>query len=264
VSIITLTTDFGTGDSYVAQMKGVILSINPAVQIVDVTHAVGPQDVSRAAAIVDEIAEMFPRGSIHVAVVDPGVGTGRALLAAQAADQCFLAPDNGLLTVLFRRRPPTRVHRLTDDRFWRKPVSSTFHGRDILGPVAAHLSLGTDLADFGPPDNVAELVQLSRDEPRRIGGKLIGRVESIDTFGNLISNIRESDIPPGDRPLSVFIGGCRIDGISRCYADWASGSVLALFGSSGRLEVAVPRGSAQKQLAVSEGAEVRIETTGGE
>ncbi len=151
MAIITLTTDFGTHDSYVAQMKGAVLSINPAAQLVDVTHTIPPQNVARAAAVVAEITGVYPTGAIHLAVVDPGVGSSRALLAAEAAGQRFLAPDNGLLTVLFRRFVPTRLHRLSEDRFWRKPVSATFHGRDILGPVAAHWSRGADLSEFGPP-----------------------------------------------------------------------------------------------------------------
>src|SRR5690349_1490470 len=146
MSIITLTTDFGERDSYVAQMKGVILAINSQAQIVDVTHAIGPQDVARGARIIEEIAGVYPAGSIHVAVVDPGVGSERALLAAEAAGQRFLAPDNGLLSPLFRRFGPERVHRLANERYWRRPVSATFHGRDILAPVAAHWSRGADLA----------------------------------------------------------------------------------------------------------------------
>jgi S-adenosylmethionine hydrolase len=261
--IITLTTDFGTSDSYVAQLKGAILAINPQAQLIDVTHAVPPQAVSRAAAIMEEIACVFPAGSIHVAVVDPGVGSDRALLAAEAAGQRFLAPDNGLLMVLFRSFPPPRVHRLTDDRFWRKPVSATFHGRDILAPVAAHWSCGADVAEFGPPVNVASLVNLPLAEPRRTGRILTGCVEAADAFGNLISNIREADLPPGDRfALRIGIGNQTIAGISRCYSDHPAGSLLALIGSSGRLEIAVSHGSAARHLNVSCGTEVRVETPG--
>jgi len=262
---ITLTTDFRTRDSYVAQMKGAILSINPAAQIVDVTHAIPPQNVSRAAVIIDEIASAFPSGSIHLAVVDPGVGSSRALLAAEAAGQRFLAPDNGLLTVLFRRSAPARVHYLTEDRFWRKPVSATFHGRDILAPVAAHWSLGADIAEFGPPVSVVELVQLPIAEPWREGRAVVGRVEAADSFGNLLTNIREADLPPGDpRALSIVIGPRRITGISRCYADEAYGSLVVLMGSSGRLEIAVVNGSAQHVLNVADGTEIRVEPAGSE
>jgi S-adenosylmethionine hydrolase len=258
--IITLTTDFGVCDSYVAQMKGVILSIHPDVHIVDVTHAIPPQDVGRAATVLAEVAEVFPAGTVHVAVIDPGVGSERALLAAEAAGQRFLAPDNGLFTPLFRRFPPTRVHRLSEDRYWRKPVSATFHGRDILAPVAAHWSRGADLADFGPPCDVSALVVLPVAEPRRVGLTLIGRVEAVDAFGNLITNIREADLPAGDHDtFGISLGGQRIAGICRCYTDRPPGSLLALCGSSGRLEIAVNRGNAALKIGAAAGAEIRIE-----
>lgn len=262
--LITLTTDFGTRDSYVAQMKGAILSINPAVQIVDVTHAIPPQDVSRAAVVVEEIARVFPSGAIHVAVVDPGVGSHRALLAAEAAGQRFLAPDNGLLTMLLRRYPPDRVHCLLENRFWRNPVSATFHGRDILAPVAAHLSLGSDLAEFGPAMSVAALVRLSLGQPQQVGGAVIGRVESIDAFGNLITNICESDLPPGDRhSLSISLGDHLITGISHYYSERPSGGLVAVVGSSGRLEIAINGGSAATKLYLSVGTEIRLESDSG-
>jgi S-adenosylmethionine hydrolase len=263
MSIVTLTTDFGMSDSYVAQMKGAILAINPEVQLVDVTHAIPPQGIARAAAVVEEIACVFPPASIHVAVVDPGVGSDRALLSAESAGQRFLAPDNGLLTLLFRRFPASRIHRLTADRFWRKPVSATFHGRDILAPVAAHWSRGTDLAEFGPAVDVASLVQLSFEVPRREGNVLVGCVESVDSFGNLISNIREVDLPISDRTaLRIGIGNVTIVGISRYYSEHPGGSLMAFIGSSGRLEIAVTDGSAARNLDLSFGAGIRIEAGG--
>jgi S-adenosylmethionine hydrolase len=260
MSIVTLTTDFGTSDSYVAQMKGTILAINPDVQLVDVTHAIPPQGIARAAAVVEEIASVFPAASIHVAVVDPGVGSDRALLAAESAGQRFLAPDNGLLTLVFRRFPQARVHRLTEDRFWRKPVSATFHGRDILAPVAAHWSRGVDVAEFGPPVALADLVKLSLELPHREGRFLVGCIESVDAFGNMISNVREADLPPGDgKAVRISVGNVTIAGISRCYSDHPHGSLLALFGSSGRLEIAVSNGSAAQSFSVSCGARIRVE-----
>jgi S-adenosylmethionine hydrolase len=260
MAIITLTTDFGAGDSYVAQMKGVILAINPHVQVVDATHAIGPQDVAHGAAIVEEIATIFPAGTIHVAVVDPGVGSDRALLAAEAASQRFLAPDNGLLSLLFGRMAPARVHRLVNDRYWRKPVSATFHGRDILAPVAAHWSLGVNLADFGPAVDVAALVTLPAESVRRVGAALSGRVERIDSFGNLITNVRDADIPVENRAtFKISVGNQQIVGMSRCYSDRPPGTLLVLMGSSGRLEIAVTGGNAARQLGVAPGSELRIE-----
>jgi hypothetical protein len=261
MSIVTLTTDFGTSDNYVAQMKGVILGIAPEVQLVDVTHAISLQDVSRGAAILEEIAAVFPAGTIHIAVVDPGVGGPRALVAAEAAGQRFLAPDNGLLVPVILRFPPARVHRLAAERFWRKPVSATFHGRDILAPVAAHWSLGADLADFGPPFDVATLVALPANAPRRLAAALVGQIDSIDAFGNLITNVREADLPAGDRcAIAIRIGARQTIGISRCYSDRPPGCLLALVGSSGRLEIAINGGNAAKELDVARGAELHITT----
>src|SRR5262245_4598333 len=176
MSLVTLTTDFGTCDSYVAQMKGVILGIAPQARLVDVTHAIPPQDVARGAHVLEEIAGAFPPDTIHLAVVDPGVGSDRVLLAAEAAGQRFLAPNNGLLSLVFDRWPPSRIHRLAVARFWRRSVAPTFHGRDILAPVAAHWSLGTDPAAFGPPLNPTDLVALRADLPRQAGSATIGRV----------------------------------------------------------------------------------------
>jgi len=264
-SIITLTTDFGASDSYVAQMKGVILSINASVRIVDVTHAVAPQDVARAAAILEEIALAFPAGTVHVAVVDPGVGSARLLLLAEAAGQYFLAPDNGLLRPLLRRFAPTRIYTLTADRFWRKPVSSTFHGRDILAPVAAHLSLGADPVEFGPAVELASLVDLPIERPDADGRTLVGRVTAVDSFGNLLTNIREADLPPVDRQtLSIRLGGHRISGLCHCYADKPVGNLLALMGSNGQLEIAINQGHAARELNLGVGSDVRVEWGTGE
>ncbi len=255
--IITLTTDFGGSDSYVAQMKGVILTINPKAQIVDVTHSIPPQDVARAARVIESIIPAFPAGTIHVAVVDPGVGSSRRLLAAESAGQRFLAPDNGLLAPVFSSWPPGQIRELQNDRFWRKPVSLTFHGRDILAPVAAHWSLDVDPTEFGPIVEPGSLVPLHVSRPHRAGGALIGRVEYADSFGNLITNIAASDLDEGTAQISI--AGRTIDGLCRCYSDQPVGALLALIGSSGRLEIAVNGGSAARLLNVMPGAEVRAE-----
>ena len=258
-NIITLTTDFGTSDSYVAQMKGAILSINPRAQIVDVTHEVPPQDVARGAMILDEIARVFPGGTIHVAVVDPGVGSARRIVAAEAAGQRFLAPDNGLLGPVLARAPAVRIHRVTSDQFWRTPVSATFHGRDIFAPVAAHWSLGVDAADFGPALARDALVQIAATEPQFSGSELIGRIEAVDSFGNLITNIHESHLGALDRGAAqVIVAGRQIRGISRCYSEKPAGALLALIGSSGRMEIAVNAGSAARVVAANTGMEVRL------
>lgn len=241
-------------------MKGVILSINPDAGMIDVTHSVPAQNIRRAAAIVAEIASTFPEQTVHLAVVDPGVGSSRPLLAAEAANQRFLAPDNGLLEALFRRYPPQRIHRLTESQYWRRPVSATFHGRDILAPVAAHWSLDVDIARFGPPLDAGDLVSLVRPIVRREPDALIGEIESIDAFGNCISNISEADLPTDcARPqILVEIAGRMITGICRCYADQLKGTALALVGSSGLLEVAVAQGDAAQTLDVEIGTEIRV------
>ena len=258
MSVITLTSDFGNSDSYVAQMKGVILAINPAVRIVDVTHSIPPQDVPRAAAVLEDIVPAFPAGTIHVVVVDPGVGSQRRLLAAEAAGQKILAPDNGTLSLLFCRWPPTAIRELTCDRFWRQPVSATFHGRDVLAPTAAHWSLGADLAEFGPAVARDFLVPLQISRPHRHAGVLVGRVEFADSFGNLITNIAETDLAGAD--VQVSVAGRKICGLARCYAEQPAGTLLTLIGSSGRLEIAVNRGSAAHELAIGGGAEIRVES----
>jgi hypothetical protein len=255
--LITLTTDFGSSDSYVAQMKGVILAVNPNARIVDVTHSIPPQDVARAAVVIESFIPAFPAGTLHVAVIDPGVGSSRRLLAAEAAGQRFLAPDNGVLAPVFNRWPPSQIRELQNDRFWRNPISSTFHGRDILAPVAAHWSLDVDPTEFGPTIELDSLVPLHVPLPHRVGSALVGRVEYADSFGNLITNIAASDL--GDGPVEISIAGRIIGRVWHCYSDQPVGAWLALIGSSGRLEIAVNGGSAARMLNVMPGAEVRVE-----
>ena len=187
MSIITLTTDFGTGSPYVAAVKGVVLSINPAVTLVDVTHDVRAQDVRHGALILDDVTGRFPPGTIHVAVVDPGVGTDRKILVAEIGGRHYVAPDNGLLSRLARRTPPSDVRELTESRYWLDSVSATFHGRDVMAPVAAHLSLGLDPEKLGPP--LAKLAMLDWPEPVVSSGRIEGEILDVDSFGNLITNI---------------------------------------------------------------------------
>lgn len=259
--MITLLTDFGTDDGYVAQMKGVILGIAPGVAIVDVTHVVPPQDIRRAALLLDEVVDAFPPGTVHVVVVDPAVGSARALVGVEAAGQRFLAPDNGVLTCVLARYPAQRIHRLTAERFRRTPVSSTFHGRDVFAPAAAYLSSGTDLSEFGPPVAATDLVSLPIPRPRHAGRTWTGEVIAVDRFGNLITNLTAAEI--GDAagqpdPAQVTIGAATIQGVSRYYAERGPGELLALLGSSGRLEVAVNGGSAAELLGLGVGASVLV------
>ncbi len=256
--ILTLTTDFGVGSPYVAAMKGVVLSINPAATVVDITHAVPPQDVRYAAIVLDDVAERFPEGTIHVAVVDPGVGTDRGLVLAEIGRQRFLAPDNGLLSRLAARTRPSNIVRLAEPQFWLPEVSATFHGRDILAPAAARLSLGLDPDRLGVPQD--RLTVLDWPEVRLRPEGIDGSILWIDAFGNLISDITRAMLaghPAWDRAM-VCCRQARVEAISRTYADHPPGTLVALIGSSDRLELAVVGGSAAARLGAGFGDRVEL------
>jgi S-adenosyl-L-methionine hydrolase (adenosine-forming) len=258
MAIITLTTDFGTGSHYVAAMKGVILSICPAATIVDIAHDVPPQDVRRAALLLDDAADWFPAETIHVAVVDPGVGTDRAIVYARIGPQQFIAPDNGLLSRLAARRSPTQLIRLSDPQYWLEHVSTTFHGRDIMAPVAARLALGFDPARLGPP--LDRLTMLDWPAARAAAARIDGTVIEIDAFGNLITNIT-SDMLAGrvtDRRACVVCNIYETWGIHHAYAEQPSGTLVALIGSSGRLELALVGDNAARRLGIGVGSPVTL------
>ncbi len=246
-ALITLTTDFGTGGSYVAAMKGVILSLNPAATLVDVSHEIAPQNVREAALCLTQVVAYFPRGTIHVVVVDPGVGSDRRLLCVSMHDQVFLAPDNGVLSWVARGAAMVERIELTERRFWRPHVSATFHGRDILAPAAAHLSLGIAPRELG--QSVAGWAELAWTAPERFGDELVGEVLAIDRFGNLITNISEHDLR-GANLLASRVACCDrvIPRLERAYSDVAPGELLALVGSSSLLEIAARDGSAAALL----------------
>jgi len=263
-ALITLTTDFGLSDSYVAQMKGAILTIAPDVVLIDVTHKIPPQDRVAGSAVLADAVGAFPAGTIHLVVVDPGVGTVRRAVAVEArgendaSELRFVAPDNGVLTRVLEGRTVCRAVQLAEPRYWRPSVSQTFHGRDVFGPVAAHWSRGVDLAEFGPPLN-SPLVKLFLPTPIREGRNLCGEVVRTDAFGNLITNIAAAQLPESDRGrLTVEIGTQRIAGISRAYQDRSAGELVALIGSSGMLEIAVCCGHAGEVLAAWSGDKVVV------
>lgn len=247
MTAITLTTDFGTGSPYVAAMKGVVLSINPAAVLIDITHAVPPQDVHAGAVVLEDTTRLFPAGMIHVAVIDPGVGTERRLIYAEIGPQRYVCPDNGLLSRLARREPPRLVVTLAEREHWRPQVSATFHGRDILAPVAARLSLGLDPKKLGPRQE--RLVSLAWPEVRRGPGAIEGSVLLVDSFGNLVTDIDE-DMLAGVDPASVRVRcrGARVEGLARTYGDHQPGTLVALIGSTGRLEIALVGGSAAERI----------------
>jgi S-adenosyl-L-methionine hydrolase (adenosine-forming) len=258
IGIITLTTDFGPSSPYAAVMKGVILAINPAAQIVDITHAIRPQDVRHGALVLEDTTEWFPPDTIHVAVVDPGVGTGRTILYARIGAQQYIAPDNGLLSRLISRTPPAKIIRLANAEFWRRPVSPTFHGRDIMAPVAARLSLGLDPARLGPA--VEGLVEVDWPGVQVSDSRIEGRVLEIDSFGNLITNITADVLAgrPTDTRVCVVCGIYETWGIYRTYGDQPQGTLVAVVGSHGRVELAIVGDNCAARLGVSTGTPVVV------
>jgi S-adenosylmethionine hydrolase len=268
MAVITLTTDFGLADSYVAAMKGVILSINPNATIVDVSHGIQAQSVEQAVFILSTATPYFPPGTIHVAVVDPGVGTERRALILVTPRAVFVGPDNGLLSAALPEaareavRPPAspvplppalRGFELVEERFQRRPVSATFHGRDIFAPAAAHLSLGTEPSDFGP--SVAEITALPPFRGIELpDGSVLGRVLHIDRFGNAITSVRADQVP--GTLITVHVHGRSIPGLVRTYAEGIGPA--ALIGSSGFLEIAVPGDSAAHGLGLKVGDTVTV------
>jgi S-adenosylmethionine hydrolase len=255
--IITLTTDFGEDSPYVAAVKGVILSINPSVRLVDLSHQIPPQDIRHAAFFLATALPCFPPGVIHLIVVDPGVGTERPLLHVEIDGRRLVVPDNGCWTELARiaSRPPV-VRRLAEPCYWRQPVSATFHGRDILGPVAAHLSLGIDPASVGPV--VTEWVTLPILPPRRDASGLTGEVVFVDHFGNLITNIPAALLAELAGVLDFRVGNQRVASRVRTYGEAAPGTLVTLISSNGMVEFAVVQGSAARQLQLGVGTPVRV------
>lgn len=264
MAIITLLSDFGTQDEYVGVVKGVILGINPGVTLVDISHHVPPQGVQHAGDTLRASYGWFPKGTVHVAVVDPGVGSRRAILAARHAGHLFVAPDNGLLSLIWGDQPPEAVARVENSRLFLHPVSATFQGRDILAPVAAHLSRGMALSEVGPAVDFSQVMHLERRRPRVTAeGEVVGEVVSADRFGNLRTNIDASlldRLRAGDsrRVLVVRIGDHRIEGMSSHYAQAEKGGLMALVGSRNQLEIAVSRGSALHLFPEYCGLEVRV------
>ncbi|GAB4126830.1 MAG: hypothetical protein OHK0050_39860 [Roseiflexaceae bacterium] len=263
--IITLTTDFGHADSYVGVMKGVILGITPRVRLIDITHTIRPQHIHQAAYMVDTFHRHFPTGTIHLVVVDPGVGSDREGVVLQTPAGWFVAPDNGVLTYVWRdalsrwNSDQCRVIELTERRYWLPTISNTFHGRDIFAPVAAHLSQGVVAEQFG--ERMERLSEARLEAPARgRNGDLIGQIIHIDNFGNCITNLdpRQLQAIGPIEEISFRIIDQRIVGLRRTYADAAPGALIALVGSSNRVEIAVCNGNAAQTLGVGLGDKVRV------
>ena len=251
---VSLLTDFGLQDEFVGVMHGVILRINPAARVVDLCHAVPPGDRQRAAYLWAWSYRYFPPRTVHVAVVDPGVGTARRILCAEAHGQYFLAPDNGMLTLVLREARRPVVYEVRASRYWLRPVSATFHGRDILAPVAAHLSRGITPRVLGPRTTMWE--QLSLPPVRRQGRLWYGAVVDIDRFGNLVTNVGAEVLAQVGRP--AFRVRRRRMGLVRTYQGVRRGGVAAMVGSRGLVEIAVRDGSAAQLLRACVGDRVTL------
>jgi S-adenosylmethionine hydrolase len=257
-AIITLTTDFGVGSRYVGAMKGVILSINPRVQIVDVSHAVPARDLRAGAIVLAETACWFPPGTIHVAVVDPGVGSKRRIVYAEIGMQRFVAPDNGLLSRLALVERPSKIFGVEERQHWLPEVSRTFHGRDIMAPVAARLSAGLAPEKLGPP--LKQLVELPWAEVEQVPNRIEGEVIEVDSFGNLITNITRAmleSVPSGDSVI-ITCEEHETQGIFATFSDQPPMTLMAHVGSTGRLELAIVDENASAMLGVRVGAPVSV------
>jgi len=259
VPIITLLTDFGLDDGTVGVMKGVLLSLAPQARLVDLSHAIGPQDVRAAAFVLGRIAPYFPEGTIHLVVVDPGVGTVRRPIAARLGPHFFVGPDNGAATRLMERAErlgqATSFFQLDRPERWLPKVSDVFHGRDLFAPVAAHLANGVALQDLGTI--FGDPVRLPLTVPTPIAGGLRGEVEYVDRFGNLRTNIRREDIADR-RATAVRLGGVEIDSLVRTFGERPAGELITFWGSGDELCVAVVNGSAAARLGIAVGAPVEI------
>ncbi|MEN6608416.1 MAG: SAM-dependent chlorinase/fluorinase [Bryobacteraceae bacterium] len=255
--IITLTTDFGISDHFVGLMKGVILGLSPKASIVDITHMITPFEIREAAFVISQAYKRFPAGTVHVVVVDPGVGTSRRPILVEAARQYFVAPDNGVLSMIYSREKH-RVRAITAEKFFLKPVSQTFHGRDVFAPVAAHLAKGIEPARFGKL--VTDYLRSPFEKPVRTGKRIwTGTILKIDRFGNLITNFHIDEFPAvKERPFEMLIGPRRITCLANSYAEQAPGELFLITGSSGYLEVSANQGSAAKMIGCAPGTQADL------
>lgn len=256
--VITLLTDFGLEDGYVAAMKGVIAGVAPEARLVDITHLVPPQDVAFGRFRLLTVAPFFPAGTIHLAVVDPGVGTARRAVAIRSrSGSSFVGPDNGLLLGALESDPPVAAVELSDPSFWRAPTpSATFHGRDVFSPVAGHLARGVALESLGTALRPDTLVRLELEAWRVLPDGAQGAVQAVDRFGNLISNVPGMTVASRDA-WSASIAGRTVGG-HRTYGDVPPGESLALVGSHGFVEIAVHRGDARSALGAGVGDHLQI------
>jgi S-adenosylmethionine hydrolase len=259
--IITLTTDFGSNDHFVGVMKGVILDIVPEAEIVDICHSGHAFDVLDGALTISQAYSYFPTRTIHLVIVDPGVGTARRPILASSDKYHFVAPDNGVLSLVYARENRMHVRHITAEHYFLQPVSNTFHGRDIFSPVAAYLAKEVDALKFG--DEIEDYVRFSAPKPKTVDeNRMRGVVLKVDRFGNLVTNITPQDAPmlfgPGAKPFKIVVGSREITEIQNTYAAGAPGEVIGILGSMGFLEIAANRGAAAQLTGAGKGADVSI------
>lgn len=253
--IITLLTDFGTQDYFVGAMKGAILSVNGNAKIVDITHEIPPQDIRAAGFTIANYYKTFPERTIHVCVVDPGVGSERRAILVETPEYYFVAPDNGLLSFVFSEEESFRVFELTNERFFASSVSRTFHGRDVFAPVAAHLSKGLSAAgEFG--GQIKDFVRFETPRPQRMSGsKIKAEIINIDRFGNLVTNLKREDLPDN---FILEVNRKRVVKHQNYYAEAKAGEIFSIMGSAGFLEIVAFRGSAKDLLNAERGEKVLL------
>jgi S-adenosylmethionine hydrolase len=259
--IVTLLTDFGTRDYFVGAMKGALLSVNPDARIVDITHEVAPHDIEEAAFTLLAACETFPAGAVHVAVVDPGVGSSRRAIAVEGGGRIFVGPDNGVFGLVYQRLGNFRVFHVVEERFFRAPLSPTFHGRDLFAPVAGALSRGTRPDELGP--EVKDFARLPfAAAVVEVGARVVGSVVHVDRFGNCVTNITPCDLDEETfgRGARLLAAGREVRSFRRFFADegGAEGEPFAVWGSAGLLEIAVFRDSAALSLGLGRGSKVEV------
>jgi S-adenosyl-L-methionine hydrolase (adenosine-forming) len=266
--VITLLTDFGLRDEYVGVMKGVILSINPRVQLVDISHSIERHDIRQAALVLNSAFRFFPKGSIHLVVVDPGVGGERRVICLEQEGHLFLAPDNGVLTMVIQDKKVRKICAVSKQKYFLKPVSDTFHGRDIFAPVAAHLSKGLGIVSLGKELGLKDLARLKIPRPFVSDEhELVGEVMAVDRFGNLITNISQRTLKKfqddeGSQRVEVRLGRFKIKGVAKSYDSVKAGAPTAIIGSRNLLEVSLNQGDAREHFKARIGQGVRLRISG--
>jgi len=263
--LITLTTDFGVSDHFVGTLKGVILNIAPETEIVDICHSVQAFDVLDGALTIAQSYSYFPSGTVHLVVVDPGVGTARRPILVTSERHHFVAPDNGVLSLVYGREERLHIRHVTAEHYYLQPVSNTFHARDIFAPVAAWLAKGVDPEKFG--DEISDFVRFNAPKPKSANGNTLrGVVLKVDRFGNLVTNITPQDAPmlfaSDPAPFKILVGKHEITEIHSSYSGGTLGAVFGILGSMGYLEIASNRGSAAKIVGTGKGSEVTISLEG--